>query len=406
MGKKKPYGKIALTIMLALMLAFAGFASALEQEFNPGFEDKKGTLGVDTKSWRAGWVNTIFLEGPTSDAFHTELSASDPSAVNRLLLPDESGSLLSTGGAGITSLPLADTKIWIGGSDGLADPQTITTGHALTNAGALTHVANTVSSTDILNGTIAPIDLTVKSWQIMVAGSIAATTGSATNTVTNNNINNGNLLFVSYSTTDDTDSLVTVTNSDHSVMTTVLSAAPTAHSLDYAGIINNPSIGDVPWQVIGAFNSVSAGGDATETVAVAGSLTTDLVIVSMENDGANDITIAAARVSADGTVTITLSADPATAANVSGMVIRPNSTDDSESHSIVFAGQSTTAGGAAEEAITVTGALTTDIVIAVQATKVAQQFEFAHAVADAINVTFNADPGADEVITWMVLRAN
>lgn len=347
-----------------------------------------------------------------------------------------------------TGTTLADTQMFIGQSTGISAPKAISGDSSVTNAGVWTNdkidnkavdfgdetdghiqvatdapgagtgswdsvavsgdigLANTGAMT-IQAGAVEPSMLSTKSWQIMVAGSAASAGGDVTETVTNHNINNGNLMFASLATTDDTDFVNTVANSDHSVLTIVSSADPsTAHSYDYAGIINNPSIGDVPWQVIGAFNSASAGGDATETVAVAGSLTTDIVIVGMEDDGANDVTIAAARVSANGTVTITLSADPATAMHVSGIVVRPNSTDDAESHSIVYAGSTTTAGGAAEEAITVTGALTTDIVIALQSTFVDQILEFSHAVADAINVTFDGDPGTDEVVTWMVLRAN
>ena len=241
----------------------------------------------------------------------------------------------------------------------------------------------------------------------MVAGSAASAGGDATETVTNHNISNENLLFASLATTDDTDLLNTVANSDHSVLTMVSSADPsTAHSYDYVGIINNPSIGDVPWQIIGAFNSTTAGGDATETVSVSGSLTTDLVIVALEDAGTNVVTIAAARVSTDGTVTITLSADPSTDARMSGIVVRYNSTDDAESHSVVYAGSSTTGGGSVSEAITVTGALATDSVIAVQSTLVVQQLGFTNIIANTINATFDADPGADEVITWMVIRAN
>ena len=54
---------------------------------------------------------------------------------------------------------LADTKIFIGSSAGTATAQTVGTGHSLTNAGAMTHIPNTVSSTDILNGTIAALDM-------------------------------------------------------------------------------------------------------------------------------------------------------------------------------------------------------------------------------------------------------
>ena len=284
----------------------------------------------------------------------------------------------------------------------------ITSGNILNGTVASIDILNgTIASIDILNGTIDPVDLTAKSWQVMMAGSRITVGGDNTEIVTNHQINNGQLLFASYSVTDDTDFMNTVTSSGHSVLTMVVSANPsTDHAYDYVGIINNPSIGDVPWQIIGAFNATSAGGDATETVAVAGSLTTDIVIVALEDDGANDVTLAAARVSADGTVTITLSADPATAAVMSGIVVRPNSTDDSESHSIVYAGSTTTSGGAALEAITVTGMLTTDIVIAVQDTFVDQILEFSVGIANTINATFSGDPGSDEVITWMVLRAN
>lgn len=452
MGKKKKgkgYGSIVLTVVLALMLALPGFAIA-EQEWLPGYGDKNGTLGKDGQSWRIGFINTICSEGATSDGFEGCIRAVTLSADRFWAWPDATGTVALIESLG-TAMSLTDAKVLIGASTGLAAEQSVSlindvTG-SLVNSGIInatipastitsamildaailnsdistggvnsTNILDgtiasidilngTVASIDILNATIAPIDLTAKGWSIMVAGSATSLGGSLTNTVTNHNINNGNLLFASLASTDDTDFVNTVTNSDHSVLTIVSSADPsTAHSYDYAGISNNPSIGDAPWQIIGAFNSTSAGGDATETVAVAGSLTTDLVIISLEDDGANDVTLAAAAVSSDGTVTITLSADPATSARMSGMVIRPNSTDDTASHTIVFAGSTTTGGGAAAEAITVTGALATDSVIAVQSTFVGQLLEFTSVVANTITATFDADPGADEVISWMILR--
>lgn len=312
-----------------------------------------------------------------------------------------------------TGTTLADSNIFVGSSSGVSAPQTLSLINDVTglmNTSGIINAtipASTITSAMITNGVVDPVDLTAKSWQIMVAGSKLTSGGDTTELLTNHQFNNTNLLFTSFSITNDTDSLVTVTNSDHSLMTTILSADPsTDHSYDYVGINNNPSIGDVPWQIVGAFNATTAGGDADEAVTVTGSLPTDIVVVSLEDDGANDITIAAANVTSAGTVIVNLSADPATAAVMSGIVVRPNSTDDLESHSIVFAGSHTTAGGAAVEEITVTGVLATDIVIAMQNTKVAQQFEYAHAIANTVRVTFNADPGADEVISWMVLRAN
>jgi len=145
MGKKKKgkgYGRIVAVVLLAMIFAFAGFAAA-EQDWLPGYGDKNGRLGKDGQSWRIGFINTLCMEGPTSDGNETCLSASDPSGTNRLTLPDESGELLSTGGGGITSLPLADTQIWIGGSDGLADPQLVTGDIGITNAGVTTIEAGT-----------------------------------------------------------------------------------------------------------------------------------------------------------------------------------------------------------------------------------------------------------------------
>lgn len=161
MGKKKPYGKIALMVVLVLMFVFVGMASALEQEFNPGFEDKKGTLGVDTKSWRIGWINALVGEG-TSDDFETFVYFVNATSDNTIFWPDSSGNIALTEDIS-TSMTLADTKMLIGQSTGLAAAQTIGTGHAVTNAGAFTHIANTVSSTDILNSTIASADLALNS---------------------------------------------------------------------------------------------------------------------------------------------------------------------------------------------------------------------------------------------------
>lgn len=444
MGKKKPYGKIALTVMLILMIALVGVASA-EQQFYPGFVDKEGELGTDTKSWRIGWINTLVMEG-ASDTSEFYLRAVTVTADRFVNTPDASGTWALNETIG-TSMSLANTLMLIGNSGGIANAVSISGDSSVTNSGAWTNdkidnkavdfgdvttgriqaangtlwdavahsltgdvtgtmVAAGTTATTIAAGAVDPSMLSAKGQQIMLAGSLASIAGSATNTVTHNDINNTSLLFMSFATTDDTDTLITVANSDHSVMTYVLSADPsTAHTLDYIGLTNNPSIGDVPFQIVGAFNATSAGGDATETVAVSGSLTTDLVILSLEDDGANDVTVAAARVSSDGTVTLTLSADPATAAIMAGIVVRPNISTDAATHTIAFASSTTTAGGSAVEAITVTGVLTTDIVIAVQSTKDSQTLEFCVATADTISCTFDADPSTDEIISWMVLRA-
>ena len=77
------------------------------------------------------------------------------------------------------------------------------------------------------------------------------------------------------------------------------------------------------------------------------------------------------------------------------------------SHRVVFAGEHTTAGGAAAEAITVTGALATDLAIATVHTVGAspQVIVTTVASADTVTVTFAADPSTDHVVTYVVYRA-
>lgn len=161
--KGKKYGRfIAMVVITILILAMAGFAAA-EQEWLPGYGDKNGTLGKDKQSWRIGYINTLVGEGATSNTIETFLEFADPTGSdNTQVFQDASGTIALTESIASTTT-LADTKILIGQSTGLAAAQSVTTGHAITNAGDLTHVANTVSSTDILNSTIAAIDMAANS---------------------------------------------------------------------------------------------------------------------------------------------------------------------------------------------------------------------------------------------------
>ena len=77
------------------------------------------------------------------------------------------------------------------------------------------------------------------------------------------------------------------------------------------------------------------------------------------------------------------------------------------SHVVKFAGQETTAGGAAAEPITVTGALATDLAFVQLVDEGTNTVSVVEAVvtADTLTVTFSADPGADAVINYQLLRA-
>lgn len=77
------------------------------------------------------------------------------------------------------------------------------------------------------------------------------------------------------------------------------------------------------------------------------------------------------------------------------------------SHIVKFAGQPTTAGGAAAEAIAVVGALVTDLAFVQMVDNGTNNVTIVDAVvtADTLTVTFSADPGNDAVINYQLLRA-
>ena len=77
------------------------------------------------------------------------------------------------------------------------------------------------------------------------------------------------------------------------------------------------------------------------------------------------------------------------------------------SHIVKFAANYTTVGGAAAEAITVTGALATDIPIVTIQDDGTNNVTIASVAvtADTLTVTFSANPGNDAVISYMLLRA-
>ena len=77
------------------------------------------------------------------------------------------------------------------------------------------------------------------------------------------------------------------------------------------------------------------------------------------------------------------------------------------SHVVKFAAQVTTAGGAAAEAITVTGALATDLAFVQLVDPGTNTVAVVQAAvtADTLTVTFDADPGNDAIINYQIIRA-
>lgn len=79
----------------------------------------------------------------------------------------------------------------------------------------------------------------------------------------------------------------------------------------------------------------------------------------------------------------------------------------SPSHVVKFAANYTTTGGAAAEAITVTGAAVTDIPFVTLQNDGTNNVTIASAVitANTLTVTFSGDPGNDTIISYAILRA-
>lgn len=77
------------------------------------------------------------------------------------------------------------------------------------------------------------------------------------------------------------------------------------------------------------------------------------------------------------------------------------------SHVVKFAGKHTTTGGNATEAFTVTGVLSTDIVIATLQQKGSTPRTILTVVptTDTITLVFSGDPSTDHIVSYMVLRA-
>jgi hypothetical protein len=145
----------------------------------------------------------------------------------------------------------------------------------------------------------------------------------------------------------------------------------------------------------------SAGGDTTETITVPGlQATTDISIVGHSVSDDND-QIVAQIVSAD-TITITAGADPLTAHGYVYAVVRQGAVPEWD---VFAAGTVTSTGGSAAEAITISGALTTDIGFAnYSATDDTDTISKVVMSADTMTITCSADPGTTHGFHYCVLR--
>jgi hypothetical protein len=168
------------------------------------------------------------------------------------------------------------------------------------------------------------------------------------------------------------------------------------------GVVNFDNLG---YGIIRAGKATSAGGDATETIAVPGVDTTwDIAAVGHGVSDDTDNILAAALTSpiTGAVITITGSADPSTAHSYNYAIARNGAIP---AFDIVFAGTHVCTGGSTAEAITLTGALATDLGFACYgATNDTDTIAKVIMTADTMTVTMSADPSTVHSLHYMVLR--
>lgn len=145
----------------------------------------------------------------------------------------------------------------------------------------------------------------------------------------------------------------------------------------------------------------SVGGDTTEVITISDAMGEwDIGIAghSISDDTDNIVST----MLTDKTLTIVGSADPLTAHKYNYGVLRQGCVPEFD---IVFAGTHVCAGGAVAEAITLTGALATDIAfVCYGATNDSDTIVKAIMTANTLTVTMSADPSTVHSLHYMVLR--
>lgn len=213
-------------------------------------------------------------------------------------------------------------------------------------------------------------------------------------------INGADIGFASHSTSDDNDQLISVKASAVGLTVTNGADPLSAHSAYFAALRS----GCVPaYDIFAAGTHTTAGGAAAEAITVAGVLATDLVFVGYGST--NDTDVISKAVLTANTITVTMSADPSTAHSLHYMVLRPRGSFK-PSHYVFAAGDHTTVGGAAAEAITVTGALATDIpIVNYSVTNDTDSILKSVLTAGTLTVTMSADPSTAHALAYAILRA-
>ena len=235
----------------------------------------------------------------------------------------------------------------------------------------------------------------------VAGGPLTSTTGSTAQSIDlQGQIMDSDIAFVGHEVSDDNDQIVAAIADEGAIAITGSADPLGAHGYVYAAL-RNKCVPD--FDIFAAGTHTTAGGAAAEAITVTGVLATDMAFV---NYGATDDTDTISDiVCTNNTITVTCSADPAVAHSLHYVVIRPRGTFK-PSHYIAYAGTHQTVGGAAAEAVTVTGALATDIPIVIyNTTNDTDSILKAVVTANTLTVTCSADPSSVHAFSYMVLRA-
>lgn len=228
--------------------------------------------------------------------------------------------------------------------------------------------------------------------------------GDATEYLYDIDISTDDIAFVEHGVCDDNDQVCGAVPGD-GVITLTLTADPTAGAKQYNYMVLRENI--VPtWDIFAAGERACLDADdATVAVTVTGALAGDIGMATYnatdDNDLVSDVVMTA------GVMTITVSADPG-ADDTHGWdyVVFRKRGSFKPSHYIAYAGVHTTVGGDDTEAITITGALATDIAICKwHTTDDTDTFEKAVLTANTLTAVLSADPGATHKLCYMILRA-
>lgn len=231
-------------------------------------------------------------------------------------------------------------------------------------------------------------------------GPITSVGGDATEVITDMQILDTDLVIVNHEVSDDDDQIAAAISGESNITITGSADPSTAHGYAYMALRNKC----VPqFDVVAAGTHTTTGGAAAEDITITGVVATDLAFANYsatdDTDTISDVVAGA------GKITVTCSADPSTTHGIHYCVIRPRGTFK-PSHYIAYAGTHTTVGGAAAEAVTVTGALATDIPIVIyNTTDDTDSILKVVMTANTMTVTCSTDPSTAHAFTYMLLRA-